>query len=152
MKHIFTVYLWSEESISNLRITFCKALRTPKDLCGNSSNASKSPLILSILNTIDVFIYDSVLDDESSKSWYLLEIISNVNMKIRKHIKKMKRLREKVQVKDRFHKMRLFSKCFLGLDAAEIFEDDQHCSREEVCGFIYLVVLCCCSFLWICWL
>ena len=59
----------------------------------------------------------------------------------------VKRLREKVQVKDRFHKMRLLSKCFLGLDAAEIFEDDQHCSREEVCGLIYFVVLCCSSFL-----
>ncbi|MCO5592160.1 hypothetical protein L7F22_046156 [Adiantum nelumboides] len=47
----------------------------------------------------------------------------------------VRKLREKVQVKDRFYKMRLFSRCFPGSEALDIFADDQYCEKEEAVEF-----------------
>eukprot|EP00250_Pteridium_aquilinum_P014406 c21969_g1_i1 orf=687-2693(-) len=53
------------------------------------------------------------------------------NGKLDEFAEVVRKLREKVQVKDRFHKMRLFSRCFPGSEALEIFADDQYCEKEE---------------------
>ncbi|KAH7425439.1 hypothetical protein KP509_11G054000 [Ceratopteris richardii] len=45
------------------------------------------------------------------------------------------KLREKVQVKDRFYKMRLFSRCFPGSEALEVFAEVQHCEKEKAVEF-----------------
>ncbi|XP_002993098.2 uncharacterized protein LOC9652441 [Selaginella moellendorffii] len=47
----------------------------------------------------------------------------------------VQKLREKVQLKDRFLKLRLYSKCFLGSDAVEVFAEDQYCEKDEAVEF-----------------
>eukprot|EP00249_Psilotum_nudum_P022697 c28612_g2_i1 orf=396-1733(+) len=47
----------------------------------------------------------------------------------------VRKLREKVQIKDRFYKMRLFSKCFLGSEAVEFLAEDQYFERDEAVQF-----------------
>jgi CRISPR/Cas system CSM-associated protein Csm3 (group 7 of RAMP superfamily) len=42
------------------------------------------------------------------------------------------KLKEKVAVKDRFYKMRLFTRCFPAAEALEVFTEDQYCEKEEV--------------------
>lgn len=53
------------------------------------------------------------------------------NVKLDEFAEVVRKLREKVQVKDRFYKMRLFSRCFPGSEALEVFADDQYCEKEE---------------------
>lgn len=53
------------------------------------------------------------------------------NVKLDEFAEVVKKIREKVQVRDRFYKMRLFSRCFPVSEALEIFADDQYCEKEE---------------------
>lgn len=57
------------------------------------------------------------------------------NTKLDEFAEVVRKLREKVQVKDRFYKMRLFSRCFPGSEALEVFADDQYCEKEEAVEF-----------------
>eukprot|EP00250_Pteridium_aquilinum_P013003 c21072_g1_i1 orf=629-2344(-) len=41
------------------------------------------------------------------------------------------RLKEKVQIKDRLHRMQWFTRCFLGSEAVGILAENENCSREE---------------------
>eukprot|EP00249_Psilotum_nudum_P022696 c28612_g1_i2 orf=179-2128(+) len=47
----------------------------------------------------------------------------------------VRKLREKVQIKDRFYKMRFFSRCFLASNAVEFLAEDQYCERDEAVQF-----------------
>lgn len=53
------------------------------------------------------------------------------SVKFDEYAEVVRKLREKVQVKDRFYKMRLFSKCFVASEAVEVFAEDQYCEKEE---------------------
>ncbi|KAI5079505.1 hypothetical protein GOP47_0004984 [Adiantum capillus-veneris] len=57
------------------------------------------------------------------------------NLKLDECAEVVRKLRERVQVKDRFYKMRLFSRCFPGSEALDIFADDQYCEKEEAVEF-----------------
>ncbi|KAI5058421.1 hypothetical protein GOP47_0026591 [Adiantum capillus-veneris] len=41
------------------------------------------------------------------------------------------RLKEKVQIKDRLHKIHWFTRCFVGSEAVGILAENENCSREE---------------------
>ncbi|XP_058096651.1 uncharacterized protein LOC131242188 [Magnolia sinica] len=43
----------------------------------------------------------------------------------------VRKMRESIMVKDRFYKMRRFSNCFLGSEAADFLSEDQYLEREE---------------------
>lgn len=47
----------------------------------------------------------------------------------------VKRLREHVVIKDRFYKMRMFSRCFVGSEAVDFLAEDQLLEREEAVDF-----------------
>ncbi|KAK9163113.1 hypothetical protein Syun_004015 [Stephania yunnanensis] len=47
----------------------------------------------------------------------------------------VKKMQESILVKDRFYKMRIFNKCFLGSDAVDFLSVDQHLSREDAIQF-----------------
>ncbi|CAK9181439.1 unnamed protein product, partial [Ilex paraguariensis] len=50
----------------------------------------------------------------------------------------VRKMRESIAVKDRFHKMRRFTNCFLGSEAVDFLSEDQYLEREEVsCWIIF---------------
>ena len=62
----------------------------------------------------------------------------------------VKRLREHLVIKDRFYKMRMFSRCFVGSEAVDFLAEDQLLEREEVYCTLYLAVFYYCLFLSCC--
>lgn len=44
----------------------------------------------------------------------------------------VRKMKESIAVKDRFYKMRMFTKCFLGSEAVDFISEDQYLEREEV--------------------
>lgn len=44
----------------------------------------------------------------------------------------VRKMKDSIEVKDRFYKMRRFTKCFLGSEAVDFLSEDQYLEREEV--------------------
>ncbi|GMN45256.1 hypothetical protein TIFTF001_014431 [Ficus carica] len=47
----------------------------------------------------------------------------------------VRKMKESIAVKDRFYKMRMFTKCFLGSEAVDFISEDQYLEREEAVEF-----------------
>jgi len=51
----------------------------------------------------------------------------------------VRKMKESIIVKDRFYKMRRFTSCFLGSEAADFLSEDQYLEREEVSQILFLM-------------
>eukprot|EP00252_Welwitschia_mirabilis_P004077 TRINITY_DN14268_c0_g1_i1.p1 TRINITY_DN14268_c0_g1~~TRINITY_DN14268_c0_g1_i1.p1 ORF type:complete len:794 (-),score=167.22 TRINITY_DN14268_c0_g1_i1:557-2938(-) len=51
------------------------------------------------------------------------------------YVNVVKKLRESLVIKDRFYKMRLFSRCFVGSEAVDFIAEDQLLERDEAVDF-----------------
>ncbi|KAH7301050.1 hypothetical protein KP509_23G010000 [Ceratopteris richardii] len=57
------------------------------------------------------------------------------NIKLDAFAEVVRKLKEKIQVKDHFYKMRYFTRCFTASEALEVFTEDQYCEKEEAVEF-----------------